>query len=114
MLVVFESKAAARILMLGEHALKVLQAADKLSPGQELPERGVFTAEQLPQAIANLEATLAEDEGYQPQDDDDDDKPHPLSEKVSLSQRAFPLLEMLRAAEKMQTTVMWSPEDKGW
>src|SRR5699024_5086800 len=114
MLVVFESKAAARILMLGGHALKVLQAADKLSPGQELPERGVFTAEQLPQAIASREASLAEAEEYRPQDDDDDDKPHPLSDKVSLTQRAGPLVEMLRAAEKMQTTVVWSPDDKGW
>ncbi|HLS17287.1 MAG TPA: DUF1840 domain-containing protein [Paenalcaligenes sp.] len=113
MLVVFESKAAARILMLGQHARTVLQAAGKLGPGQELPERGVFTAEQLAEAIGHLEAALSEDEGYQPQDDDDD-KPHPISEKVSLTQRAYPLLEMLRAAEKMQTNVMWSPEDKGW
>lgn len=113
MLVVFESKAAARILMLGKHALMVLQAAGKLSPGQELPERGVFTKEQLPEAITNLEEALAQDEGYQPQDDDDE-KPHPIAEKVSLTQRAFPLLEMLRAAEKIQTEVMWSPEDKGW
>lgn len=113
MLVVFESKAAARILMLGKHAQMVLQAAGKLAFGQELPQRGVFTTEQLPEAIAHLEEALAQDEGYQPQDDEDE-KVHPLAEKVSLTQRAYPLLEMLRAAEQMNTEVMWSPEDKGW
>jgi len=113
MLVVFESKAAARILMLGKHALLVLQAAGKVVDNN-LPERGIFTVEQIPTAIANLEEALAEDEGYQPHDDDEEERPHPIAEKVSLTQRAYPLLEMLRAAQEMETDVMWGPEDKGW
>lgn len=112
MLVVFESKAAAQILMLGEHALLVLRAAGK-DVGSTLPERGIFTVEQLPEAIAYLEEAVAADEGYTPEEDEDH-RPHPMAEKVSLTQRAYPLLEMLRKAQEMETEVMWSPADKGW
>lgn len=112
MLIVFESRAAARILMLGEHALPVLRAAGK-EVGSTLPERGIFTVEQLPEAIAYLEEAIAADEGYVPEDDDED-HPHPMAEKVSLTQRAYPLLDMLRKARAMDTEVMWSPADKGW
>lgn len=114
MLVVFESKAAAQILMLAEHAREVLQAAGK-DIGATLPERGIFTVEQIPEAIDFLEQALAQDEGYVAEDDvDADERSHPMSEKVSLTQRAFPLLDMLRKAAQMRTEVMWSPADKGW
>lgn len=114
MLVVFESKAAAQILMLGKHAREVLQVAGK-DIGATLPERGIFTVEQLPEAIEFLEQALAQDEGYVPEDDQDyDERLHSMNEKVSLTQRAFPLLDMLRKAQKMQTEVMWSLADKGW
>lgn len=112
MLVVFESEAAAQILMLGEHALAVLRAAGK-DVGPTLPERGIFTVEQLPEAIAHLEEAVAADEGYVPEDDEDE-RPHPVSERVSFAQRAYPLLEMLRKSRDMETVVMWSPGDTGW
>lgn len=115
MLVVFESKAAAQVLMLAKHALMVVQATGK-EVGRELPSRGVFTVAQLPDAIEHLERALAQDEGYVPEDDENSDngRTHPMEEKVSFTQRAFPLLDMLRKAKEMETEVLWSPADRGW
>ena len=58
MLVTFSSKNAPSVLMLSQHARVVLEAAGKTTV-TELPERGVFTPEQLPAAITALEKAIA-------------------------------------------------------
>ena len=56
MLIAFHSKAAPEVLMLAKHALPLLAAAGKVGPDQSpLPERGVFTVEQLDATIAGIE-----------------------------------------------------------
>jgi hypothetical protein len=67
-------------------------------------------AEDVPGALARLEAAIAQrkasGEGKAPEDDhgrDGDDVPR----KVTLSQRAVPLLELLRAAAANKNDVMW-------
>ena len=50
MLITFHSKVVAEVLMLSDHATGILQAAGK-SIGDKIPERGVFTVEQLGPAI---------------------------------------------------------------
>jgi len=104
MLVVFRSKAAADILMLSAHARQVLQAAGKV--GEEaLPERGVFTPEQLPAAIAALEhASKISADPVEPDEADPKRPPEP-----GLRQRAWPLLDMLRKAQRKGQSVMWEP-----
>jgi len=107
MLLVFHSKAAADVLMLSHHAAPILQAAGKAgTTDQDVPERGVFTAVQLPAAIAAIERATAQ--AGAPMQDADPDEPVPaMAQPVSLRVRAYPLLDMLRRAQKKGVDVLW-------
>lgn len=111
MLVTFTSKVDADVLMMGDHAKLVLKAAGK-DIGATVPERGVFTAEQLDSAIANLEKAIAKEQP-RPDTDDDDDGERKAKEVVLLEQRAYPLLAMMRKAKEANTPVMWET-GSGW
>lgn len=111
MLVTFSSKVDADILMLGNHAKDVLKLAGK-SFGSNLPDRGVFTAEQLPDAIHKIEVAIASETPAQ-EDDPDEPKPHPMNEAVRLGQRAYPLLQMMRKAQTADAPVLWEVST-GW
>ena len=105
MLVTFSSKVDANIIMLGKHAKAVLATAGK-PVDDNLAERGVFTAEQLPEAIRMIEAAIAAETPTQ-DDNLDEPKPHPMNEAVRLGQRAYPLLQMMRKAESAGAPVLW-------
>ena len=62
MLITFHSKVVAEVLMLTDHAGILLQAAGK-SFGDKIPERGVFTADQLGPAIQGIERAIEESQG---------------------------------------------------
>jgi len=104
MLVKFTSKVAPEIVMLPIHAQPLLLTAGKRF--DVLPGHGVFTAAQLPAAIAAIEAA-ARQEPAPPEPDDDEPRPHPMGEHVSLQQRAFPLLDMMRRSLAAGEVVMW-------
>lgn len=113
MLIVFQSKAAADVLMFSAHALTIMQVIGR-SYTDALPERGVITHEQLPAAIAAIEKAISDDKIKAEDDaddtpDDDDIKVHPIAEPVSFRQRVWPLLSMLRAARDQNVDVMWEP-----
>ncbi len=104
MLITFKSKAAADVLMYEVHAKPLLDILHK-----ELG-RGVLTPEEVPAAIDSLEAHIAGDQAQassEPENDYPDEPIHPSQVTVALSARAFPLLEMLRAARKSGAGVMW-------
>lgn len=112
MLIVFQSKAAADVLMFSAHALTIMQVIGR-SYTDSLPERGVITHEQLPAAIAAIEKAISEDK-HNDQDgtentEDDDIKVHPIAEPVSFRQRVWPLLTMLRTSRDSDVDVMWEP-----
>lgn len=106
MLVTFQSKAASDVLMLDKHAVLVLQAAGRPVTDADL-KRGIFTVEQLPAAIAALEAAIDAESPETEPDDPDKDPVHPLAQTVSLKQRAFPLLDMMRKSLATDVPVMW-------
>lgn len=110
MLVVFHSKISAEVLMFAKDALPILRAAGRSYP-DALPERGVITHEQLDDAIAGIEAAIAADthSDYEDEDEHAENKLHPISRKVGLRQRAFPLLAMLRQAREHGDDVTWGP-----
>jgi len=114
MLIKFHSKTVAEVLMLSPTAAPLLRAAGK-SIGDEVPERGVFTVEQLPAAIAGIEAAIKADERVHSSDEDDDkDTPVPsMARPVELHQRAFPLLDMMRRSLADGEDVTWE-STKGW
>ena len=105
MLITFKSKAAADLLMYKTHAKPLLDTL-----GKDL-DQGIITAEDMATAIAALENEITLSK-RQPAADHDDNKDSygddfESSKQVSISARAFPLLEMLRAAQKENTFVMW-------
>ena len=111
MLFVFKSDAAADVIMFGDVAKKLVAILGK---DPESP-KGIVTVEQLPDAIARLQAAIAEDKARQAAqgtdaDEDADaaagDRPG-MAAPVGLAQRAWPLLDMLEASKKEGTPVVW-------
>lgn len=103
-LVVFRSKAAGEIFYLAENARRLFEII-----GKEPAPRGVITAAQLPDAIAKLVAAVDEEKAQlkAAQQQADDEQPGGAPRAVTLGQRAYPLLEMLRAAQKRNVDVTW-------
>ena len=105
MLVTFHTKAYANITMFGDVAKQLLEL---LGHSGTIPS--AIKAEDVPAALARLEAALQQRRAADAADlmegdrrRDDYDAPR----KVTLSQRAVPLLELLRAAAANKADVMW-------
>lgn len=107
MLVTFHTSAAGDVVMFGDVAIQLLQLM-----GQSGKVPGVLQPEGLPQAIRLLK-TAIEDHSFSDTDVDlihesenndgtEDDEP-----KVSLQNRAFPLIQLLEAAEREEVQVAW-------
>lgn len=105
MIVAFRSKAAGEVIMLAEHAKPLLELAGKTFDGA-LDARGVFTPEQVPDAIARIERALGLEKTPR-FDEDDPEQAARAAQYVGLKQRAFPLLDMLRAAKAKGVDVTW-------
>ena len=105
MLVTFKSNAAVYPYTKPVHAKPMLDLL-----GKDIA-RGVITAEETAQAIERIESEIAARKLSAPapaeQDDIDSDAKKGLNEVVSFGARAYPLLEMLRAAHREQAFVMW-------
>lgn len=112
MLITFKSKAAAEVVMYKEHARRILELFGKS------PEQGIITPDETASALKKLEAEIKDSQLHHPVEDirhdikvhrheNDDDSEHELSNAVSFATRAFPLLEMLRAADKDKQFIMW-------
>ncbi|HEU0204033.1 MAG TPA: DUF1840 domain-containing protein [Burkholderiaceae bacterium] len=112
-LVVFRSKAAGEIFMFAETARRIFDII-----GKEEAPRGVITADQVPEALARLVAAVEEEKaqlkaaGAAAQEADRRGAPEarevePASRAITLGQRAYPLIEMLRAAQKKRVDVTW-------
>lgn len=115
MLIKFVSQASGSILMRGVDALPVLKAAGKQFDGGELPERGVFTVQQLDDAIDNLQAAMAA--AAEPDDELETDPTIDqlnIEQAVGFKQRAFPLFDMLNHAKEAGVDIMWEPADSPW
>ena len=107
MLITFKSKAAADIIMYKEHAQPILDLWHKQ------PDRGVITSAEIPGAIAALETGIREAQAEpepaasQMQAGREIDEDRPAANQVPFAVRVFPLLEMLRAAQKQACEVVW-------
>ncbi len=112
MLITFSSKSSAHVTMFGIHAKRILELLNK-------PEsRGVITAEEAPRAIALIEQEIEEAKHHPVSEDvrrdvhahhgeHGDDPEHEEVQMVSFATRAFPLLEMLRAASRDGNDTLW-------
>lgn len=103
MLVTLHSTAAPDISMLRDLAQYLLGIL-----GKRIGERGVIAAEELPEAICRLEAAISEDKALHAPDDgaaghaDRDGR-----KRIMLSQRAYPLLDMMRVAQREHADILW-------
>ncbi len=106
MLVTLTSSSSGEIIMFADVAQRLFAIA-----GKECTARGVFTKEQLPNAIEKLrEAVIAERDALN-QDDSQadeysDDEPRPAP-GISLAQRAQPLIALLDSTRKEGGFLMW-------
>ncbi|SAK79352.1 hypothetical protein AWB82_05182 [Caballeronia glebae] len=105
MLVTFQSKATPDVVMLRDLAGYLLGAI-----GKRLGERGVIVHDEMPAAIARLEATLdddaktAEEHGPNFHMTGADSA---LRTATGLRQRAVPFLDMLRQAQRQDEDILW-------
>lgn len=97
MLVTFTTDAYADITMFGDVALALLKMM-----GHSGSVPGAILAEDVPLALDRLKAAIAKQTAPPPADDKDDDEP-----VVSMAHRALPLINLLAAAAKAESNVMW-------
>jgi hypothetical protein len=100
MLVTFKTKAYANITMFGDIAVRLLRMM-----GHSGTVPSAILADDVPAALERLRAAIAEERrraSAEPTEGDPDKEP-----KVSIANRALPLIELLEAAAKRHADVMW-------
>lgn len=110
LLITFQSSAAAEITMYKAHVKELFDTLDKNC------ERGVITCAEIAHVMQVLETMIVKDkqerqlqEQMRPDEDEDIDRFEQKSrdQTVSLSARFFPLIEMLKLAQKKQKDIIW-------
>ncbi|MEK9951501.1 MAG: DUF1840 domain-containing protein [Curvibacter sp.] len=106
MLYKFKSRAAPDLIMLEPNGRRVLQIVGKYHEDR----RGILQAEEMPAAIAALEAAIAQEEAErraaEAEAAEKGEEP-PGVEGVSLRQRATPFIEMLRRCQAANKEIVW-------
>ena len=107
MLFRFRSKASPDLIMLEVHARRVLEMM-----GKEALDKGIVGLEDLPLALQRLEQSLAalelERNKAQPEPGTRSEERDELAQnEVSWSQRAQPMLKMLRRALLEKASITW-------
>ncbi len=96
----FKSKAAGDVIMLGPNGDQVLRLI-----GKEPAAKGIIEPADMAAAIAAIEQAIAAEEAAKADaGKGKDDKPH---DRVSLRQRAWPLVEMLKRARAANQEIVW-------
>jgi hypothetical protein len=105
MLYKFKSKAAGDVIMTapaGDALLRIV--------GKEPGERGIVLPTEMPAAIAALERAVAEEEAARAQAEVEalaEGKTLPPRGGVTLRQRAWPLVEMMKRAHAADKEIVW-------
>jgi hypothetical protein len=114
MLIKFNSISSPQVMMAHEHVERIMDLL------QKSPTRGVITAAEVASALLLLEKEVALSKLHPEVDsnnaqhlpthalpDEGEDAEMAESQKVGFAQRAFPLLEMLRAAKSGGHDIVW-------
>lgn len=112
MLVIFKSKAAGEIIMYERHAKPILDLLNRDT------KKGIILADETGWAIGVLEKEIenrrAEEEAEKARREAEEERRRedrsdtvPREAPVSFSVRAYPFLEMLRAANKKKRDIVW-------
>jgi hypothetical protein len=95
----FKSKAAGDVIMMGPNGDQILRIL-----GREPAPKGIFEVADMAAAVAAIEAAIAAEEA--PADGEDDDKKKG-PRAISLRQRAWPLVEMMKRAQAANEPIVW-------
>lgn len=95
MLYKFKSKATADLIMLGPNGDQLLRLL-----GREPSQKGIIEPQDMAPAIAELQRAIATEEA------DRGDEPLPAN-KVSLRQRLWPMIEMMKRAQAAREPIVW-------
>ena len=106
MVITFKRRAGPDVMMLENLAQYLVGIV-----GKRLGERGVITHEETAEAIAKLEAAITFDKQERAEHDGhfhEGEEGHEHHEiPPGLAQRAYPFLDMLRAAQKENADIVW-------
>ena len=119
MLVRFNSSTSGEMIMFAEHVRWLFDLI-----GKECTARGVFTCEQLPEAIAKLKAAIAKErealhlaeqkapaEGCYEEEEDLDDEDHKSGRVgIHLCQRATPLIHLMEWTLGEKGFILWEAD----
>ncbi len=101
----FKSKADADLLMMQPIAEQLLAIV-----GREPAPQGIIESAVIPGAIAALEAAIADERAAQKRSGGDrvaDDSAEAHADRIGLSRRAWPLLEMMKRSVAEKADIVW-------
>ena len=101
----FKSKAAGDVIMMGPSGDQVLRIL-----GKEPGPKGIIEPDAMPAAVTALERAIQADDDARRQAEADaaaEGRTLPPSESVTLRQRAWPLVEMMKRAHADGKEIVW-------
>jgi hypothetical protein len=105
MLYKFKSKAAGDVIMtapVGDRIMRLI--------GREPAAKGIFLPEQMPELMARLMTAIEAEEARRRElerEAEAEGRTLPVGEGISLRQRAWPLIEMMRRAQAAEKDIVW-------
>lgn len=105
MLYKFKSKAAGDVIMTGASGDQILRIL-----GREPAPQGIFLPQDMPAALAALERAVIEEEAARRRAEEEaraEGKELPPQEGVTLRQRVWPLIEMMKRAHAADKEIVW-------
>lgn len=102
MLYKFKSKAAGDVIMLGPNGDQVMRLV-----GREPAPKGIFEVAHMAAVIAALEQAVAADERAREEAAGDGGEAPGKGDGVTLRQRVWPLVEMLKRASAAREPITW-------
>ncbi|MBI4986533.1 MAG: DUF1840 domain-containing protein [Rhodocyclales bacterium] len=101
-MIVFRSEVGPDVMMFDEVAQQMM-----VLMGKEKAARGVVTVEQMAETIARLRAAVAADKAQHRGAAQEEEESGDAPARVSLAQRAVPLIELLEISLARKTPVLW-------
>lgn len=101
----FKSKSAGDVVMLGPNGDQMLRLL-----GREPAPQGIIEAAHMPSAIQALERAVADDEAARERAQSEaaaKGEPPPVREGVSLRQRVWPVVEMMKRSQAHGHDIVW-------
>jgi len=105
MLYKFKSKAAGDVIMTGPAGDQIVRIL-----GKEPAPQGIVLPADMPAAIAALEQAVLDEEAQRKRAEEEaqaEGRALPPREGVTLRQRAWPLIEMMRRAHEADKEIVW-------